>query len=141
MGKSQQFQIEITSDTANLLRVSEFVRSVGNAIGMTEKQQYDVELAVDEAVTNIMEHAYDGRKDGHISIMLARRNADLVVEIRDVGKPFDSASVKQPQLRVPLGRRDIGGLGIYFMRQLMDTVEFSHNSKHGNLVRMTKRLK
>lgn len=141
MGKSQQFQLDITSDTANLVRVSEFVAAAGSAMGMTEKQQYDVELAVDEAVTNIMEHAYGRRKDGHISIMLARRNADLIVEIRDVGKPFDASSVKPPQLRVPLGKRDIGGLGIYFMRQLMDSVEFSHNSKHGNLVRMTKRLK
>jgi serine/threonine-protein kinase RsbW len=57
--------------------------------------------------------------------------------IRDRGKPFDPSKIKIPKTDSPLSERAIGGLGIFFMRKLMDQVEFSRDAK-GNVTRMTK---
>jgi anti-sigma regulatory factor (Ser/Thr protein kinase) len=56
-----------------------------------------------------------------------------------MGKPFDPSGVKEPDLKADLSERQIGGLGIYLMRKLMDTVRYESNPKTGNLLTMTKR--
>lgn len=132
--------MEVTSDMANLERVAEFIGEVSREIGLTERQFEDVHMAVDEAVTNVMEHAYAGRTDGEILIFVHREARELVVEIRDFGKPFDPSQVKTPNTRGPLSKRKIGGLGIFFMKKLMDKVEF-HRDHAGNLTRLHKKLK
>jgi serine/threonine-protein kinase RsbW len=59
--------------------------------------------------------------------------------MRDFGKPFDPSKVKQPNLKADLSDRQIGGLGVYLMRKLMDDVSYQSNSETGNLLTMTKR--
>jgi serine/threonine-protein kinase RsbW len=139
--KTPHFYLEITSDLANLARVADYVEKVAQATGLDERQAYDVQMAVDEAVTNVMEHAYEGQRDGHIWITTFMEKKNLVIEIRDRGVRFDPATVKTPNTRGPLNKRTIGGLGIFFMRKLMNKVEFSYDPELGNLTRMYKRVK
>jgi serine/threonine-protein kinase RsbW len=139
--KSQQFELSITSQLSNLNRVADFISESAHASGLNEKQTDDVQMAVDEAVTNIIEHAYAGRHDGRIYIYCERRNKEFIVEIQDFGKPFDPSKVPTPRVRGPLSTRTIGGLGIFFMRKLMNRVEFSSDTAGGNRVRMAKRVK
>ena len=140
MTKTLVFALDITSDMANLERVANFVSDAARRAKLTPKQFDDVQMAVDEAVTNVMEHAYAGRTDGAISIQLRADAFELLVEIRDQGKPFDAKKVKKPNTKSPLSERSIGGLGIFFMKKLMDKVEFTHDTS-GNLTRMVKKLK
>lgn len=139
LAESQQFFLEITSELTNLARVAQFVEQVGHAFKMTRRELEDVQMAVDEAVTNVIEHGYGGRRDGQIQIRFALDQRTLVVEIRDFGKPFDARQVKAPKIRGPLSRRPVRGLGIFFIKKLMDEVEFSRDA-YSNLTRMTKRL-
>jgi serine/threonine-protein kinase RsbW len=60
--------------------------------------------------------------------------------MRDFGKPFNPKRVKNPDLESDVCCREEGGLGLHFMRSLMDSVEFSFNGHGGNLLTMTKRL-
>lgn len=138
--KSQSYSLQVTSDMANLEVVADFVAEVSRAVGLSARQFEDVHMAVDEAVTNVMEHAYAGRKDGDILIFAHRNSKELVIEIRDYGKPFDPARVKHPNVKGPLSRRTIGGLGIFFMKKLMDKVEFERDPA-GNVTRLHKKLK
>ncbi len=141
MAKAQRFQLTIYSEVSNLGAVADFVTDAAQRAGLGERDTYNVQMAVDEAVTNVIQHAYHGRSDGRIDIYVERRGAEFIVEINDFGKPFDASKVPTPRVRGPLSRRSIGGLGVFFMRKLMDSVEFSSNSGGGNRLRMMKRVK
>lgn len=140
MAKTQTSYLQITSDMSNLAQVADFVADAARQAKLSQKQSDDVQMAVDEAVTNIMEHAYAGRKDGQISIRLQSDAREFFVEIRDAGNTFDPSKIKTPNTKSPLSKRTIGGLGIFFMRKLMDKVEFSHDTA-GNVTRMHKKLR
>lgn len=138
--ETQLFLLDISSDMANLARVADFVSEIAEKANLSQKQFDDVQMAVDEAVTNVMEHAYAGRNDGQISITCRVDAKQFFVEIRDQGKSFDVKKVKKPNTKGPLSQRTIGGLGIFFMKKLMDKVEFTQDQA-GNITRMYKRLK
>lgn len=137
---SQVYLLDITSDMANLERVAEFIADIARKSNLSQRQSDDVQMAVDEAVTNVMEHAYAGQSDGIIFIKCRVNAKEFFVEIRDTGKTFDTQKVKKPNTKSPLSARSIGGLGVFFMKKLMDKVEFTRDQS-GNITRMTKKLK
>ncbi len=141
MAKSQQFHLTINSELSNLGVVADFIIRAARASGLDERATYQVQMAVDEATTNVIEHAYHGKNDGRIDISCKQRGDEFVVEICDFGKPFDPSKVHTPRVKGPLSRRTIGGLGIFFMRKLMDRVEFSSGAERGNRVRLVKRIR
>jgi serine/threonine-protein kinase RsbW len=124
----------------NLERVSDFVLEMARQAQFSEQTTDHVQMAMDEAVTNVMEHAYGGRADGAIVIECQVTARELRIEIRDRGEPFDPNTIQEPDIHSPLSERAIGGLGVFFMRKLMDEVVFARD-RHGNITRMTKKLK
>ncbi len=138
---SQLFSLSVNSAVERLHEISDFVEQAAHARGLGESQVYDVQMAVDEACTNVIEHAYHGRKDGTIDITCEQRGKEFVVVIQDFGEPFDPKKVAKPRTRDPLSRRNIGGLGIFFMHKLMDRVHFDFSSGNGNRLTMVKKIK
>lgn len=118
--------------------IREMVAETARAGGFSEKTIYSLQLAADEAATNIIEHAYAGIKNASFEITCEMQGDKIIIAMYDTGKPFDSSSIKEPNLTADLAKRQIGGLGIYLMRKLMDTVYYE-SSKSGNLLTMTKR--
>jgi serine/threonine-protein kinase RsbW len=123
---------------SSLERIRNFFGSAARQAGLDDKAVDEVELAVDEAVSNIIQHAYGGENRGEIECSYSINKEGLLVLMRDFGKPFNPQIVKQPDLESDVCCRDEGGLGLYFMRSLMDSVEFSFNGHGGNLLTMTK---
>jgi serine/threonine-protein kinase RsbW len=119
--------------------IREFVAQAAREGGFTEKEIYSLQLAADEAASNIIEHAYEGVSDADLDITCDVYGDTLTITMRDTGIPFDPSSVKPPNLKADLSERQIGGLGLYLMRKLMDEVRYESNSKTGNLLTMTKR--
>jgi serine/threonine-protein kinase RsbW len=119
--------------------IRDLVAEVAREGGFSEKEIYSLQLAADEAASNIIEHAYAGISDAYLDVTCDIRNDTLTITMRDNGKPFDPSKVKQPNLKADLSERQIGGLGIYLMRKLMDDVRYEANSRTGNLLTMTKR--
>ncbi len=140
LAQAQLFLLNITSDMRNLERVADFVADAAARTNLTARQSDDVQMAVDEAVTNVMEHAYAGVTDGSIAIKLRIDEKLIFVEIRDRGQEFNPKKVKRPNIKGPLEERSIGGLGVFFMKKLMDKVEFARDDA-GNVTRMTKKRK
>lgn len=99
---------------------------------------YKVETAVDEACSNIIEHAYGGENIGVIVCSCIIETDCLIIELKDTGKPFNPAAVPQPDTSAPLDERQGNGLGLFFMRQMMDEVQFHFDPETGNVVRMVK---
>ncbi len=141
MKDADSSRLNIKSDVANLGPVADFIVKAAQEAGLDDRETYNVQMAVDEAVTNIIQHAYNGNHEGRIDICCERRGMEFIVEIRDFGKPFDPSRVRTPRVHGPLSRRTIGGLGVFFMKKLMDQVEFTSDAVHGNRVRMVKRIK
>ena len=119
--------------------IREFVAQIAREGGFTEKEIYSLQLAADEAASNIIEHAYMGVSNANLDITSDMRGDKLIITMHDTGIPFDPSSVRQPNLKADLSERQIGGLGVYLMRKLMDEVRYESNSKTGNLLTMIKR--
>lgn len=119
--------------------IREFVAGIAREAGFTEKEVYSIQLATDEAASNIIEHAYQGVKNGQIEISCKFQNSSLTITLRDWGKLFDPSKVAQPNLKADLSDRKIGGLGIYLMRKLMDEVRYESSPISGNVLTLVKR--
>lgn len=130
----------VSSATANLAEIAEFVAERAALAGLDEDKVFAVQMAVDEACTNSMQHAYEGRPDGELRVCCYIEEDDFVVKISDHGKRFDPEAVPEPDLASPLEERAIGGLGLFFMRRLMDRVEFAADES-GNLVTLRKAIR
>jgi len=104
--------------------------------GFTEETILDVQLAADEAVTNIISHGYRGR-EGIIEVRCRVSAEDLVLTIEDSAEPFDPLSVKEPEFGDDVESRQIGGLGIFLMRKKMD--EVAYEFKNGKNVLMLRK--
>lgn len=124
-----------------MAEIADFVERAARASGLNDDQIYDVQMAVDEACTNIIQHAYHGRKTGTIDLVCEARGKEFVITIRDQGDAFDPTKVARPNVNHPLSRRNVGGLGLFFMNKLMDRIEFQFSPQQGNLLTMVKKIK
>jgi len=122
----------------SLSSIGQFVRAQAQQSGLDEKAIYQVEMAVDEACSNIIEHAY-GDKDGEISLSCRSSEDGLTVILRDTGKPFDPKTVAQPNLDAELEERESHGLGLFFIYEWMDQVHYDYKPGVGNILTMLKR--
>jgi anti-sigma regulatory factor (Ser/Thr protein kinase) len=122
--------------------VREFVGQAAEAWGFDDKAVYQIKLATDEAFTNIVEHAYGGESTGSIECAYHASPEGIEIILHDCGKAFDPTVISEPNLKALLDERETGGLGIYFMRKLMDEVHFSPALQSGdgcNTLKMYKR--
>lgn len=117
----------------------EFVAQAARLAGMDSREIYNVQLAVDEAASNIVEHAYKDIPNGTIEITCQPTPGLLKITLRDFGESFDPSGVERPDLQAGLEERAIGGLGLFLMSKLMDEVDFKSVPGQGNLLTMLKR--
>lgn len=136
---TSEFKLSVTSNMKNLTAISDFITSVAKKLGLDDDQTFALQMAVDEACANVIEHAYGGQTNGTISIHCQTLNDDVVVTIHDHGRPFDPQSVPRPDITAPLEKRQNGGLGLYLMEKLMDSVEWAFDAEKGNTLTLRKR--
>jgi anti-sigma regulatory factor (Ser/Thr protein kinase) len=115
-----------------------YVGKQARAAGFNDKQVYSVQLATDEAASNIIEHAYKGVPGGKIELTCEFKGDRLTITLLDRGKSFDPSKVAEPDVKADLSERKIGGLGIYLMHKLMDEVRYKSTAA-GNLLTLVKR--
>jgi serine/threonine-protein kinase RsbW len=118
--------------------IRDLVAGVARLGGFNDKEVYSLQLAADEAASNIIEHAYEGVSGASLDVHCEMQGDTLVIVMRDQGRTFDSSKVKQPNLKADLSERQIGGLGVYLMRKLMDEVHYE-NTGSDNVLTMIKR--
>ncbi|HEX2696321.1 MAG TPA: ATP-binding protein [Anaerolineales bacterium] len=122
----------------HLDEIREFVGEEARKAGFGEKDIYSIQLATDEAASNVIEHAYEGASNAFFELACNFKNNRLTITLLDHGKTFDPSKVAMPDLKADLSDRKIGGLGIYLMRKLMDEVHYETTSS-GNLLTLIKR--
>ncbi len=119
--------------------IREFVAEIASRGGFDSKEVYSIQLAADEAASNIIEHAYEGVSNGVIEIGCEVKNGTLTITMHDHGRTFDPGRVAPPNIKADLSERKIGGLGIYLMRKLMDDVRYESIPGKGNRLTLQKR--
>jgi anti-sigma regulatory factor (Ser/Thr protein kinase) len=122
--------------------IREFVGNIARNGGFGDKDVYNIQLATDEAASNIIEHAYEGISDGVLDLSCGMIETDTIkIVLVDYGYPFDPSTIPMPDLKADLSARKIGGLGIFLMRKLMDEVHYEPRPDKSNVLSMTKRKK
>jgi anti-sigma regulatory factor (Ser/Thr protein kinase) len=130
-------ELSLWAAYSDLARIRRFVEEVATDLGLPERALYDLELAVDEACSNIIEHGYQG-VGGKIEIQIVALNPGVKVVIRDWGEPFDPESIPVPDVTASLEERPVGGVGLFLIRRVMTRVEFAFDPQGGNTLTMTK---
>jgi serine/threonine-protein kinase RsbW len=112
---------------AHLEHLPVFIEAVINAAkngGVDQKRFFDIELALEEILVNIMNHAYEDA-NGDIQVVCRSDNQQcFIIEITDTGKAFDMTSVPPPDLSGAISERKIGGLGIHFVKKVTDKLQY-----------------
>jgi serine/threonine-protein kinase RsbW len=124
----------------------EFVAAGAAEAGLDEDAIFQIELCCDEAATNIIEHAYGAEDVGAIVCSYELADGAITVTLHDNGRPFDPEAIKSPaafdtSAQAPgevSDRLQVGGLGLHFIRNLMDEVHFTFDQEHGNTLVMVK---
>ena len=136
----RSFQLHVPSSTENLSMIRDFVGSIGQRAGFSESDVAKLELAVDEACANVIEHAY-GSDATHEVTVKATVDADAVqIDIVDTGCGFDPRHVEEVTLEQLISKRRSGGLGMRLIQSLMDEVQYQIGPGQKNELRMVKRL-
>ena len=131
-------ELTVPSTTGNLSRIRKFVKNYSEKFGLDNDLTGKIVLAVDEACTNIIKHAYKYSPQGKITIKLKTDKKKLSISIIDEGGHFDPQSIPEPDLKKMQHERRGGGLGIFLMKKLMDEVEFSNLAGNRNKVVLVK---
>jgi serine/threonine-protein kinase RsbW len=121
--------------------IRDFAAQAARDAGMDDSTTYAVELCIDEACTNIIEHAYEGIDGGEIECTCDINDQNLTIIIHDHGKSFDPSNIPFPDLGSDLETRPVGGLGVFLIKKLMDEVRFEPLGEVGNVLTMVKRRK
>jgi serine/threonine-protein kinase RsbW len=108
--------------------------------GVTEEVLYDVQLAVDEACTNIISHGYADLDPGSIILDLDIDPDQLRVTLTDFGHAFEPSSAPIPDVDAPIEERELGGFGLFFIQQSMDGMDYQV-TEDGNKMILTKHLR
>ena len=123
----------------SLAKISEFVSRAVNEVGFDETTAYTVLVAVDEACTNIIEHAYGGEGPGEIQCSCEVSEDSVTIILRDHGKPFDPTTVPEPNFAVPLEQLEFRGAGLVLIQKIVDEIDFTSTPDGENVLTMVKR--
>jgi serine/threonine-protein kinase RsbW len=119
----------------------EFIKGHCSGIpGVTHEFLYDIQLAVDEACTNIISHGYAGMDPGSIILDLDIDPNRIVVTLTDFGHSFEPSSAQVPDVNAPIEERELGGFGLFFIQQSMDEMHYQV-TEDGNKMLLTKYLR
>jgi serine/threonine-protein kinase RsbW len=138
--KNIKKRLSVKSTTDNLARIRSFIKSTSHQVGFDDDASNKIVLAVDEACTNIIKHAYKFSKSGRININTSFSKNKLRIAITDEGSHFNSKSVPEPDLKKYYEEKRVGGLGMFLMKKLMDEVIYSQPNSKRNKVTLIKYL-
>lgn len=139
-GPVPAIELRFAAKLGELRRLGRILDGFGLAHGLPERQVRHLGLAVDEAVTNVIRHAFaDDPAANEIHVRIALAEAAVRVEIVDAGVAFDPTALPGPQLDLPLCEMPVGGLGVHIMRSLVDSVEYRRDRNTNRLI-LVKRI-
>ena len=137
----KKFRLEVPSSTENLSLIRDFVTTIGQQARMDEQEISNLELAVDEACANVIEHAYGHDISQEVIVRAVFDDDSVRISVIDTGKGFDPTKVTPASIDSLVTERKSGGLGIRLIKTLMDEVRYEIMPGQMNELHMIKKLK
>lgn len=109
------------------------------AMPADETLRFQLRLAIEEAVENIVSYAYTDAAEPWLEVHAERQGGDLVITLKDGGRPFNPLEHEAPDLSLPAEERPVGGLGIFLTRRMTDAVSYAYEDGC-NILTLTKHL-
>jgi serine/threonine-protein kinase RsbW len=152
---TDKISIRAPSNGCCLAYIRSLVADLARKVGFPDDEIAKIEMAVDEACSNVVEHAYAGkeespaptkiwqwkRRDPGIRLDVGAERDRLVIEINDHGKRFDFSTYQPKNMEERIRQMETGGYGVAIMREFMDEVQYSSSDTAGNTLRLVKYLK
>ena len=135
-----QITFELKNRLADLDVLCEHLASFCENCGITKKQKFEINLALDELFTNIINHGFDDDAEHKIRVTCAHNEKLVEITIKDDGIPFNPLEAPQPDLECTFSDREIGGLGIHLIKAYIDQIDYRRDS-NTNVLKLTKILK
>ena len=142
----KQFESTLTetlilkNDIKEVTRFSSFIKSVMEKLSVDKSLARQLRLAVEEAVVNVINYAYPTGTEGDITIKITSDGNTLHCQIVDAGRPFDPTVQEKTDISLPAQDRQVGGLGILLVRELMDSINYERIDGQ-NVLTLIKRIK
>ena len=135
-------ELRVEAVLENIRRIGDFVRGVGRRLQLTEDALFDIDLAVEEASTNIVRHAYGPDHAGDILVRVEAVDDAVCVTLTDWGLPFNAEDSVPLDVDAPVESRTEGGMGLHLVQKLMDDVVRKTASAPGgpNVLILSKHL-
>jgi phosphoserine phosphatase RsbU/P len=133
--------IRRVANIENLEELRYFVESAALDFGFNDEVSFALKLSTEEICTNIIQYGYGNQTDGIINISLASMGQKAILKISDYGKHFPPDEADIPDLNASIEERKAGGLGLYFIRELMDNVKYTKGDDNCNLLILEKSIK
>ncbi len=127
-------QLVMRNDIADIALMTDFVENLCEEYHLPMDAAFNINLALEEAVSNVMKYAYPEDEEHEILLTANKENDNIVFVMSDTGKPFDPTTVKDADVTLPAEERPIGGLGIFLIRKIMKSVEYKREGDKNVLI-------
>lgn len=131
--------IILANDIAEISRLATFIEEVGEAFALTPDVVLNLNLVIEEAVVNVINYAYPKEEHQHIYLSAHLHEGSIVLVLTDTGKEFDPTLAPNVDITLSAEEREIGGLGIFLIRQIMNEVRYERIDGK-NVLTLKKRL-
>ncbi|MBO4285944.1 MAG: ATP-binding protein, partial [Bacilli bacterium] len=129
----------VPADKNEVGRVVEFVNTFLGQFNVEQKILSQIDIAIDEICSNIFNYAYKDKK-GTIEVDISINNNVVTLHFVDTGEPFNPLEKEDPNIDLPLEERQEGGLGIYMVKKMMDSVSYHYSKNKENVFTITKKV-
>ncbi len=117
--------LHLQNKIAEVARLVDAVESFGTHAGLSPDLTYRLTLSLDEIVSNVIRHGYSDTNDHVVEVRLSIHDGVVTSVIEDDGHPYDPRESPEPDLSMPVEQRGPGGLGIFLVRQMMDSIDYA----------------
>jgi anti-sigma regulatory factor (Ser/Thr protein kinase) len=135
----QQHTLILANQLGELETIRASLDSLVKAWGIPASMEFSLNLALEEAFTNVVNYAFDDGKEHKIELGFKKQEGNLVITITDDGQPYDPTQTPEPDTGLDVRKRPIGGLGIFLVKKFMDKVEYRRIDNKNQLI-LTKNL-
>ena len=132
--------ITLRNDLSEIERLANTVIQFGRKKNLSDETIFDITLALEEIINNIISYAYEDKREHQINVHVALKGAVLALEVKDDGVRFNPLEVSEIDINKPFKERQPGGLGLFFVRNLMDELAY-RREKNKNIFTMQKKIR
>lgn len=127
-------EIKISNDLNEISVLASFIEELGEELSLSFETTMNINLALEEAVANIIMYAYPTQEQHTILLRVTYSEKQLVFLLTDKGAPFDPTQVDEVDVTLSLEERPIGGLGIFLIRSIMNEISYQRIDNENHLI-------